>query len=189
MINLIYFHGIHGNTQQTIAPWLQTQMKKYNIETYYPVCFNDGEAFFENFELAANKLREENILNNNSIIVAHSIANPFVVRYLEKYKLEPLAYISLAGFCEYFDTLNIKEQISSSIPNENQIQYVSNLKTIKVSIYSNDHIVPKQILENFSKKINSKLYYLENKGHFGTKSGIQQLPELIEIMKENKILK
>lgn len=188
MKNLVYFHGIHGNTTQSIAPWLEKQMKNYNILTYYPICFNDGDAFFENFEQVANKLIEDKILTEDSIIVAHSISNPFVVRFLEKYNFKPFAYISLAGFCDYFDTLSIKTQIKKSLPNKKQIEYISKLNTIKISLYSNDHIVPQEILRNFSKKINSKLYYLESKGHFGSKSGIQELPELIDIMKQNKII-
>ena len=49
MKNLIYFHGIHGNTAKTIAPWLEQELKNYNINVVYPKFFNDGEAFFENF--------------------------------------------------------------------------------------------------------------------------------------------
>ena len=188
MKNLIYFHGIHGNTNQTIAPWLESQMQNYGIQVFYPICFNDGEAYFENFEQVAYNLIENKILTEESIIVAHSIANPFVIKLIEKYKLKPFAYISLAGFCEYFDTHSIQNQIRKSIPDKNQIDYISNSDIIKISLYSDDHLVPQEVLKNFSKKIKSKLYYIEDKGHFGRKAGIQELPELIDIMKENKII-
>lgn len=188
MKNLIYFHGIHGNTAKTIAPWLEQELKNYNINVVYPKFFNDGEAFFENFEIVAQKLINDKVLNDDSILVAHSIGNPFVVTLLEKYKLKPLAYISLAGFAEYFDTISIQTQIKNSIPTEKAIEYLKNLDTKILSFYSNDHIVPQKVLKNFSEQINSKLYYLDGKCHFGTKSGVQELPELIEIMKENKII-
>ena len=90
MKNLIYFHGIHGNTAKTIAPWLEQELKNYNINVVYPKFFNDGEAFFENFEIVAQKLINDKFLNDDSILVAHSIGNPFVVTLLEKYKLKPL---------------------------------------------------------------------------------------------------
>ena len=188
MKNLIYFHGIHGNTAKTIAPWLEQELKKYNINVVYPKFFNDGEAFFENFQIIAQKLINDKVLNDDSILVAHSIGNPFVVTLLEKYQLKPKAYISLAGFSESFEVNNIKEQINNSVPTKIAIDYIKNLNITKLSFYSNDHIVPQETLKNFSKQINSKLYYLEGKGHFGTKSGVQELPELIKVMKENKII-
>ena len=81
-----------------------------------------------------------------------------------------------------------KMQIKNALPSKKQLDYVSkNIKT-RISLYSNDHLISEEILKDFSTQINSKLYYVENKGHFGRKLGIQELPELIEILKENKLV-
>ena len=62
-----------------------------------------------------------------------------------------------------------------------------NLVNSKYSIYSNnDHIVPFEILDKFPKTINSKPLLIENIGHMGSKSGLEELPQVVEII-NNKI--
>ena len=53
----------------------------------------------------------------------------------------------------------------------------------KYSIYSdNDHIVPFNILEKYCKDINSKPILINNIGHMGNKSGLETLPEVIDLI-------
>ena len=83
---------------------------------------------------------------------------------------------------------SVKEKIDQALPTDEQINFLAENVKFKISLYSNDHLIPEELLKNFSKKINSKLYYIENKGHFGRKMGLQELPELIEILKSHKII-
>ena len=56
----------------------------------------------------------------------------------------------------------------------------------KYSIYSNDdHIVPFDLLQDYPKDINAIPILIENIGHMGKKSGLEEIPKVIEIIKEN----
>ncbi len=189
MTKVIYFHGIHGNTAKTIAPWLEQEMSTRGIKVYHPVFFGDGEATFENFENIADKLLHEGAFDKDTIIIAHSIGNSFSIRYMAKHKLKPKAFISLAGFYEKFELKeSIREQTYNALPNSQALDYLVDNVKIRISFYSNDHIVPQEVLKNFSHRIKSELIYLENKGHFGAKSGIQELPELIATMQRHDLM-
>lgn len=190
MKNVVYFHGIHGDTQKSIAPFLEKEFAKLNIKTYYPKFFNDGEAFYENFKTVADDLFSQGLLGEDTIVIAHSIGNSFSTRYLCEKNISPLAFVSLAGYCDSFDLNNpdVKNQINKALPTDVHLLHIKTHAKTRISLYSNDHLIPENLLKNFSEKIDSKLYYLENKGHFGRRHGIQELPELIEILKENKLI-
>ena len=56
----------------------------------------------------------------------------------------------------------------------------------KYSIYSNDdHIVPFDLLQDYPKDINAIPILIENIGHMGKKSGLEEIQKVIEIIKEN----
>ena len=44
----------------------------------------------------------KNEIKKDSIIIAHSIGNPVIIRYLANNKLNVNTYISIAGFCQTF---------------------------------------------------------------------------------------
>lgn len=36
MKNVVYFHGIHGDTTKSVAPYIANELKKLNIPMVYP---------------------------------------------------------------------------------------------------------------------------------------------------------
>lgn len=65
---------------------------------------------------------------------------------------------------------------------EEKEKFISLVKA-RYSIYSdNDHIVPFEILQEFTKIIDSKDMLIEGIGHMGKKSGLESLPQVIEII-------
>ena len=189
MKNVVYFHGIHGDTTKSVAPYIAKELEKINIPMIYPTFFDKGYAYYENFKKVADKLLEENLITSETIVISHSIGNPFSVRFLTENNLKPFAYISLAGWVEKFDVSDaIKDETYKAIPDKKYLTYIKENVKKRLSIYSNDDKVPFEVLEHFSKEIDSKFIYIPDKKHFGTTSGIQELPELIEILKNEKII-
>lgn len=189
MKNVVYFHGIHGDTTKSVAPYIAKELKKMNIPMVYPTFFDKGCAYYEYFEKVANKLIEEGLITDETIIISHSIGNPLSVRFLAENNLKPFAYISLAGWAEKFDVSDaIKDETYTAIPDKKYLTYIKENVKNRLSIYSNDDKVPFEVLENFSKDIDSKFIYIPDKKHFGTTSGVQELPELIEILKNEGLI-
>lgn len=129
------------------------------------------------------------MITEETIVISHSIGNSFSIRFLTENNLKPFAYISLAGWAEKFDVSDeIKDETYSAIPDKKYLKYIKENICRRISIYSNDDKVPYEVLENFSKDIDSKFIYIPDKQHFGTTSGIQELPELIDILKSEEII-
>ena len=93
------------------------------------------------------------INDKETIIVCHSIGNPFIIKYLSKRKLKAKLYISVAGFCKLFtvpdrEDLN-KAFIDFQVSKEN-IEYCLSKIPFRYSLYSdNDHVIPFDILKDF----------------------------------------
>ncbi|MBP3501999.1 MAG: alpha/beta hydrolase [Clostridia bacterium] len=184
MKNVLLIHGFNGIPK--IFEYFKENLQKldYNvIMPNFPVRENiTVERYFEIFE----KYRE--YFNEDCIVVAHSIGNPMFIKYISKYGLQVGKYISLAGFSkDYYnegkDVLN--EKVKLTILSEKEKQDTKQLVIDRYSIYSNDdHIVPFELLKDFCRDIDSKPILIENIGHMGKKSGLEELPEVIEIIKQ-----
>ena len=190
MKTIVYFHGIHGDTQNSVAPWLANEFQKFGYKSFYPKCFADEQCSYSDFKKVADTLFDKGVFGDECIVIGHSVGNALFIKYCFERKLKIKAYVSLAGFCEEvpFNNPVVRENIYAVLPNDKEMNYVKNNIPFRVSLYSNDHIVPEQSLINFAKKLNAKAYFLQNKGHFGRKHGVQELPELIDILKNEKVL-
>ena len=90
------------------------------------------------------------------------------------------------------DIMTYEEFLESYLINKEEFQFyyknkIVNLINEKYSIYSdNDHIVPFKILKEFSFAIDSKPIFIPGIGHMGKKVGLEELPEVIDlILKSN----
>ena len=141
------------------------------------------DGYFEVFD------QYRNDLGNDTIIIAHSIGNIMALKYLFKNNISIFGYISLAGFGEPFvnegrDDLN--SVIAPLCLTDGELAKISNLIGKAYSIYSdNDHIIPFNILKKYPIIIGAKDCFIPGIGHMGSKSGLEELPEVIDIV--NKI--
>lgn len=98
-------------------------------------------------------------------------------------------FISLAGFCEKFKVsgnVNLSNAISEFCDTNEIIEAKKNIDKM-YTIYSNtEHIVPINILKSFAERLSAEAILLENVGHIGAKSGIKQLPEVLEIIEKEE---
>lgn len=113
------------------------------------------------------------------------------VKYISENNFDIGLYISLAGFGQSFITEG-REDLNTvigkiTISLEERKKFVDLVKD-RYSIYSNDdHIVPFKILEEYPKEINSNAMLIEGIGHMGKKSGLESLPQVIEIINNMEV--
>ena len=70
------------------------------------------------------------------------------------------------------------------IPTDFEIESFKKLNNNLYNIYSNnDHIYSLEQLERYTQKLNATPMFLPNKGHFGSSSGVKEIPEIIDIIK------
>ena len=92
----------------------------------------------------------------------------------------------MAGFSKYFfnegkDILNEKVKLVEL--SKNELDDAVKLIYKRYSIFSkDDHVVPYDILKDFTEEIKSEVYLMNGIGHMGNKSGLESLPEVLDII-------
>lgn len=183
--NVFLIHGYNGIPK--IYEWLENELKKLGYNVIVPEFEPREGVIYESWKKVFNKYKK--YINEESIIVAHSIGNEFIIKYFNENDLKVKLYISLAGFSKYFeweDKQDLNRACKEFLVTESELENFRNRCTKKYSIYSdNDHIVPFNILQKYPKDIDAIPILIENIGHMGKKSGLEEIPKVIEIIKEN----
>ena len=183
MKNILLIHGFNGIPK--VFDYFEENLKQlgYNvIIPNFPV--REGITISGYFELFD---KYKDIFNDDLIVVAHSIGNPMLVKYISKNQFKVGKYISLAGFSKDFfnegkDVLN--EKVKLTILTDKEKEDAIKLINERYSIYSdNDHIVPFDLLKSYCVDIESKPILIKNIGHMGKKSGLEKLPEVVDLIK------
>ena len=185
MKNVIMIHGY--NAIPKIYEWLKEKLEKQGYLVIVPkfptqegVVYDKWSKIFDDYK---------NDINEETIIIAHSIGNEFIIKYLATNTLKINLYISLAGFAEKFEAEgkeDLNRAVKEFLVTEKEVEIFNKLVNEKYSIYSdNDHIVPLEVLEKYSKVIGAKSLLIKGIGHMGKKSGLETIPEVLEIIDTN----
>ncbi len=184
--NVLLIHGFNGIPKIFYYIEKELESQEYTvIIPNFPVREEINiSTYFKVFDMY------KDIMNENLIVVAHSIGNPMFIKYICKNNINIGLYISLAGFAEpfYVEGKDVLNQVIKPlrISDEEKSKNI-NLINEKYSIYSdNDHIVPFKILEEYPSVVNSKPVFISGIGHMGKKIGLEKLPEVIKIIQESK---
>lgn len=185
MKNILLIHGYNGIPK--IYNWLKEKLEEQGYNVYIPEFPPREEAIYNNWKNILDEFNQ--YFNNETIVIAHSIGNGCLIKYLAENNIKIDLYIGLAGFDKYFehegrDDLN--RAIKEFIPDIEKIEKFKKLTNNRYAIYNdNDHIVPFDILENFPKNIDAKPMFIKGIGHMGKKSGLEKIPEVLDIIAEN----
>ena len=184
MKSAFIIHGFNGDTTTTFGPSLKLFLENNGYTVFMPMFPIRSEATFKGWSNILDKYK--NYFNKDTIIVAHSIGNPFIIRYLYNNKLSANLYVSVAGFCDLFKVHN-REDLNSAfidfkVTNE-AINYLKENVPTRFSLYSdNDHVIPFDILESFINKIESSPVFISEVGHMGNRNNITRLPQIEKII-------
>ena len=187
--NILLIHGFNGIPK--IFYYFQKELEAQGYKVIIPKFPVREEininAYFKIFDIYRN------IMNEDLIVVEHSIGNPMFIKYICKNNVNIGLYISLAGFAEPFhvEGKDVLNQVVKTlkITDEEKEKNVNLIKE-RYSIYSdNDHIVPFNILEKYTSVVDSKPVFISGIGHMGKKIGLEELPEVIKIIQESNYKK
>ena len=185
MKNVLLIHGFNGIPK--IFEYFKEELEKNDYNVIIPEFPVREEISVEGYFKIFDKYK--NLFNEDLIVVAHSIGNPMLIKYISKNNFKIGKYISLAGFSKAFfnegkDVLN--EKVKLTILTDAELNSARELINKKYSIYSDsDHLVPFNLLEQYCKEIDSFSIPMKDIGHMGKKSGLEKLPKVIELI-ENK---
>jgi len=177
MKNYIILHGSFGSKTGNWFPWLKEQLELKKMEVTVPQM--PVGVGIQNYNSWSNELSKLNI-NENTTIIAHSIAPVFICKYLINNKVKVQKLIFVCGFNNYLG-------IDKDFDSVNESMYTDNLEEIKeyckdiVCYYSdNDPYVKYEVEKDFADTIANKQYIINNGGHLNAESGYTEFKELLQ---------
>jgi len=172
MKKAIILQGWYQKTSSNWYPWLKKTLEEKGYEAYLP----DLPTMHTDLPDMAQQLQfiEENMpLDEDTIIIGHSIGCLLAMRLAEKHKLEKLFLIAGWDFNDLFE--NHKLFWPNAI---NHQKVIENTQKIYCISSDNDPYITAFTVEQMSKRLNGKFILIKNACHFTDEFNIKQIPEL-----------
>ena len=179
--NYMLIHGSFGSPFVNWLPWLRKELEKENLEVYTPD-FPTGVGYqnYDNWNKLLSVYLDAGLINENTVIFAHSIAPIFICHFLVEHRAKIKRLVLVCGFNNY---LGIDEEYD----NVNETMYFDNLKDVRnyvdeiICFYSkNDPYVKYEAEKEFADTIATKQIVIDDGGHLNSESGYTEFTELLK---------
>lgn len=179
--NYLLVHGSFGSPFANWIPYLRGELEKKGLIVYTPDL--PTGVGFQNYDAWAKILKvyvDSNIINENTVIFAHSIAPVFVCKFLALNKIKVKRLVLVCGFNNYFG-------INEEYDTVNRSMYFENLEEVKdycndiICMYSdNDPYVKYEAEKEFADSITENQIVFSGGGHLNSESGYTEFKELLK---------
>ncbi len=183
MKNAIILHGMSADLDACFGVKLQEDLRALGFNIYEPKFVLHPNITLGKWEEEMDKFRD--VIDEDALLVCHSLGTMFILKYLKKHNLKAKMLVTVAG-----GTVLKKEDcqityLTPFLPSENEFKWARENCEIKYSIFNrNDDIWRMQDIEAYNSRLGSTPVELPYGEHFGRKSGVKEIPELIEIVKK-----
>lgn len=179
--NYLLLHGSFGSPFSNWIPYLRNEIEKRNDIVYTPD-FPTGVGYqnYQNWSKLLKVYVDSKLINENTIIFAHSIAPVFICKFLVENKIKVKRLVFVCGFNNYFG-------IDEEYDNVNESMYFDNPANVKklcndiTCFYSdNDPYVKYDAEKEFADKVADKQIIIKQGGHLNLESGYTEFKELLQ---------
>ena len=179
--NYLLVHGSFGSPFSNWIPNLRKEIENKDLEVY-TLDFPIGVSYqnYQNWSKLLKAYVEANIINENTIIFAHSIAPIFICKFLVENKIKVKRLVFVCGFNNYLG-------IDKDYDAVNESMYFDNLADVKnycddiVCFYSdNDPYVKYEAEKEFADTITENQTLISGGGHLNSESGYTEFTELLK---------
>lgn len=183
MENYFIMHGSFGSPYSNWFSWLHDFISDKGKEVYVPN-FPIGIKYqnYQNWSRLLKYYLDIGILNENSTIIAHSIAPVFISKFLVENKVRVKKLIFVCGFNNYFG-------INEEYDIVNRSMYFDNLEDVRkysseiICFYSNnDPYVKYEVEKDFADKVATEQIYIPQAGHINSESGYNTFENVLEYL-------
>jgi len=183
MKNIFIFHGTEGHPKENWFPWMKEKLTAEGCEVFVPQFPSPPiipAKISEWYDVLKNY--EQNI-NENTIIIGHSLGGKFALRVLENLK-HPIKAAYFVGTPIGIPPIANNERDNAFTDNNFDWQKIkNNAKHFDVFQSDNDPYVGLDNGKKLAKHLGVELSFIPNAGHFNAKSGYTQFPLLLEKIK------
>lgn len=183
MENYFIIHGSFGSPFSNWFGWLHDFLETDGKEVYTPD-FPTGVGY-QNYENWSNLFKvylNLRLINENTTIIAHSIAPVFVSKFLTENKVKVKKLIFVCGFNNYLG-------IDKDYDAVNKSMYFDNLQDVKkyaneiICFYSdNDPYVKYEVEKEFADAVTTKQILMPNAGHINAESGYDTFEDIVNYL-------
>ena len=184
MENYFIIHGSYSSPYSNWIGWLHEYIESEGKQVYVPN-FPIGIGY-QNYENWSNLLRyylDLGLINENTVLIGHSIAPVFISKFLVDNKIKVKKLIFVCGFNNYF---GINEEYNTV----NKSMYFDNLEDVKkfaseiICFYSdNDPYVKYEAEKKFADTVTENQVFIPNAGHINSESGYDTFENIINYLK------
>lgn len=181
-------HCWDGTSNDGWYPWIEQELKKYNVEV---VRFDMPNTANPTIEEWVNTLNEKvDKLDEETYFMGHSIGCQTILRYLETKEVTKIGGILfvapwldlLPEAVEDEDSYNTADPWIHTPINFEKVKEFSN--NINCIFSDNDYFVDLAQEQEFKQKLNAKTIIVNEKGHISQDDDIFELNEILELSKE-----
>lgn len=183
MINVIIIHGTGGNPEGNWFPWLKSELEKLDCKVFVPKFPTPIDQSLENWLNVFKEYRQ--YLDENSIIIGHSLGPAFLLNVLENLKHPIKCSFFISGFIGLINNPEFDELNKTfAVQQFNWDKIKNNCKKFVVINSDNDPYVPLEKGKELAKNLDTELIILKNAGHINKESGYVKFDFLLKKIKE-----
>ena len=183
MENYFIIHGSFGSPHSNWFSWLHDFIESEGKQVYAPdFPIGVGYQNYENWSKLLKTYLDIGLINENTVIIGHSIAPVFISKFLTENKIKVKKLIFVCGFNNY---LGISEEYDSV----NYSMYFNNLQDVKqyaneiICFYSDDDpYVKYEVEKDFADTVATKEVFIPNAGHINSESGYDTFEEIVSYL-------
>lgn len=185
MTTIIIVHGTGGNPNGNWFPWLKSELEKLGCRVFVPKFPTPENQSLPNWLDVFNGY--EQYLDEDSIVVGHSIGPAFLLSVLEKLNHPIKAAFFVAGFTGLLNNSRFDELIKTFVTKSfNWITIKKNCNKFYVINSENDPYVPIEDGKTLAEKLGTELISLKNAGHINEEAGYKEFSFLLDKIKIEK---
>ncbi|MFC1653487.1 RBBP9/YdeN family alpha/beta hydrolase [Patescibacteria group bacterium] len=177
----IIIHGWDQKPTDEWLPWLTEELKNNGWQVELPTMPN---AAMPKLDEWMDKLVSLNP-NKNTVLIGHSLSNSLILKYMER----PDSKLKSAYLVAAWDYLlpALKKEHISFFKGGFDYEAINNKAPITILQSTDDPYLDFDKGRELAEKVNATFTPFENSGHFQTKDGYGEFPDLLEmIIKENR---
>lgn len=184
MANIVIIHGTGGDPQGNWFPWLKTELEKSGHRVYVPRFPTPQKQTLETWLNVFGGY--EKYLDENAIIIGHSLGAAFLLSIIEKLDHPIKAAYLVSGFIGLINNLAFDElNRTFTVRDFNWTKIRHDCEEFYVISSDNDPFVPVQKGEELAKNLNVKMIILGGAGHINKDSGYVKFELLLNLILKN----
>lgn len=182
MTNVFIIHGSYGNPEENWFPWLKEELEKLGHQVFVPRFPTPKNQSLENWLHVFKQY--ENELDEDSIVVGHSLGPAFLLSVLEKAEKKIKAAFFVAPFVSFLGNGTF-DRVNKTFYNKfNWGKIKQNCKKFYIFHSDSDPYVPIEKAEEVAEELNTQIILVEGAGHFNEETGYKKFDFLLEKIKK-----